>query len=312
MDRRYYIGIDGGGTRTTIALADDAGVELARRSGPAGIVDPRRPLAAADTIVRLVRELLGEATVTVPVEALCAGLAGTGNAVEREAVREALEREGVARRVAVCSDGEIALEGALGGRPGVLLVGGTGSVGWGRGEDGQIQRCGGWGMIAGDEGSAYGLGRAALAAALRSHDGRGEETLLLPRLLEVLDLAHPDALPSWAGRAEKGEIAGLALHVIRLAQEGDGVAGELVREAAGELAEHAMALIRRLGPWRSATPVVLHGGLARHPAFATMVEAFLRRAAVRFEMESAAKDAAAGAVELARGLRGAPPPSEFS
>jgi glucosamine kinase len=246
-----------------------------------------------------VRELLGEATVTAPVEALCAGLAGTGNAVEREAVREALEREGVARRVAVCSDGEIALEGALGGRPGVLLVGGTGSVGWGRGEDGRIQRCGGWGMIAGDEGSAYSLGRAALAAALRSHDGRGEETVLLPRLLEVLDLAHPDALPSWAGRAEKGEIAGLALHVVRLAQEGDGVAGDLVREAAGELAEHAMALIRRLGPWRSATPVVLHGGLARHPAFAALVEQRLEAGGLPFRIEEAAADAVAGAVRLA-------------
>jgi len=300
MARHYYIGIDGGGTRTTIALADDAGLELARRSGPAGNVDPRRPLAAVETIVRLVRELLAEATVTAPVEALCAGLAGTANVVEREAVWGALEREGVAQRVVVCSDGEIALEGALMGRPGVLLVGGTGSVGWGRAEDGRIERCGGWGMIAGDEGSAYGLGRASLAAALRSYDGRGAETELRSRLLEALGLAHPDALPSWAGRAEKGEIAGLALHTVRLAEGGDGVAVELVREAAGELAEHAAALIRRLGPWRSPAAVVLHGGLARHPLYARLVVDSLRGLELTFQMEHAAADSVAGALSVAR------------
>jgi N-acetylglucosamine kinase-like BadF-type ATPase len=306
MTARYYIGIDGGGTRTTMALADDAGMELARRSGPAGIVDPRQPLAAAESIVRLLREILVEARVSAPVEALCAGLAGTGNAAEREAIQQALEAEVVARRVMVCSDGEIALEGALAGRAGVLLVGGTGSVGWGRGEDGRTVRCGGWGMIAGDEGSAYGLARAALVAALRSYDGRGGDTALLPRLLEALGLTQPDALPSWAGRAEKGEIAGMALHVVRLAEEGDEVAVGLMQEAARALAEHAVALMRRLGPWEGATSVVLHGGLVRHPVYAAAVEESLRASGLPFRMEEAAADAVAGALRVARGCaRGA-------
>ena len=302
---KHYLGIDGGGTRTTLALADENGRELARRSGPAGIVDPRRPLAAAESVVRLARELLGEAGLSAPVEGLCAGLAGTGNVVEREAVLGALEREGVARRVVVCSDGEIALEGALMGRAGVLLVGGTGSVGWGRAEDGRVERCGGWGMIAGDEGSAYALGRAALAAALRAWDGRGAETALLPRLLEVLGMAQPQAVPSWAGRAEKGEIAGLALLVVRLAEEGDAVASELVREAAEGLAEHAVALIRRLGPWRGPTPVVLHGGLARKPEFSRRVDASLRQTGEDFVFEEPGADAVTGALRSARGAAAA-------
>jgi hypothetical protein len=90
----------------------------------------------------------------------------------------------VAERVLVTTDGAIALEGALGGCPGILLIAGTGSVGYARGADGRVERCGGWGMIVGDEGSAWSLGRNGLAAALRAADGRGPHTPLLPQLLE--------------------------------------------------------------------------------------------------------------------------------
>jgi len=50
---RFLLGIDGGGTRTTLALADPDGREIARRSGPAGIVDPRHPESAAEMLERL-------------------------------------------------------------------------------------------------------------------------------------------------------------------------------------------------------------------------------------------------------------------
>lgn len=154
-------------------------------------------------------------------------------------------------------------------------------------------------MIAGDEGSAYGLGRAALASALRSSDGRGAQTALLPQLLEALGLANPDAIPSWAGRAQKGEIAGLAVVVVRVADEGDEVATELVRREAAALVEHASALIRRLGPWEGPTPVVVHGGLARLPAYGAAVEGWLREAQLPFRIVAAAADAVTGALRIA-------------
>lgn len=297
---KHYLGIDGGGTRTTIALADEAGVELCRRTGSAGIVDPRWPLAAAESVLRLVREVLAQAGVKPPVEALCAGLAGTGDPEGRDAVQRALEGARVARRVVVCSDGEIALEGALLGRPGVLLVAGTGSVAWGRGEDGRMERCGGWGMIAGDEGSAYWLGREALRAALRAYDGRGEKTSLLSRVLELAGAGLVEELPRWAGRAEKGEIAALAQEVVRAAEAGDAVAASLVNQAAAALAEHAVALIRRLSPWGGPVPVVLHGGLAGAERYAATVEGRLRGESLSHHLQGAAAEPAGGALRLAR------------
>jgi glucosamine kinase len=200
---RHVIGLDGGGTYTRIALADLEGRELVRRTGPPGLIDPRHPGRSGAALVRLVRETADAAATTLPVAGLCAGLAGAGSDEARRVVRRELAASGVAARLAVIQDGEIALEGALAGEAGILLVAGTGSVALGRAEDGRIERCGGWGMLVGDEGSGYTIARAALRAALQAADGRGEPTRLLPELLDHLGLSEPRELVEWVGRTEK-------------------------------------------------------------------------------------------------------------
>ncbi|CAN5710237.1 BadF/BadG/BcrA/BcrD ATPase family protein [soil metagenome] len=295
----YIVGIDGGGTRTTLALADQSGHEILRRTGPAGLVDPRRPTATAEMLTALVRESLAAAGLEGPATALCAGLAGVGNAAEREMVESALVREGVAQSVCVRSDGETALHGALSGEAGILLIAGTGSIAYGRSEDGRVEKCGGWGMIVGDEGSGYALGRAALGAALSDVDGRGPPTRLRPVLLNALGLSLPDAIPPWAGRAEKSEIAALAVHVLRLAEEGDSVAERLARASASALADHAAALVRRLAPWTAPIPVVFHGGVARDPLYERLLMEELAELDVGMEPRDGVADAVTGAVRFA-------------
>jgi glucosamine kinase len=297
---RYLLGIDGGGTRTTLALADETGREMARRTGPAGIVDPRHPGAAAEMLTALARDAVADAGLSGPASALCAGLAGVGSREEREMVRSALRREGLADRIVVCPDGETALYGAFDGGPGILLIAGTGSTGFGRSEDGRVERCGGWGMMVGDEGSGFELGRAALVASLRGLDGRSPATPLLPAILEELGLASADEIPAWAGRAHKSEIAALAVQVMRLADAGEATARELVRRSAFGLVEHVRALIARLGPWTAPTPVVLHGGLTRGESFLREVEIALDDLGLPVDRREAAADAVSGAVSLAR------------
>jgi glucosamine kinase len=299
----YLIGIDGGGTRTTVAVADAGGREVLRRTGTAGLVDPRAPVAAAAMLIALVHEAVREAGVSGPAAALCAGLAGVGNAVERDAVRARLQHSTIAERVVVVSDGEIALEGAFRGGPGILLIAGTGSIAYGRGEDGRTERCGGWGMIVGDEGSGYAIGRAALAAALRCADGRGKQTVLLAELLERLRLSSPREIPPWAGRAAKHEIAALVPQVVRLAESGDGVASEIVRDAAREQALHAVALADRLAPWRTEPPVVFFGGVFGSALFRELVAGSMDgRIPGGFQVQDAAEDGVGGAVRIAAGL----------
>ncbi|HST61586.1 MAG TPA: BadF/BadG/BcrA/BcrD ATPase family protein [Longimicrobium sp.] len=300
MRDAIFAGVDGGGTKSTLLLADGAGTELARVSGAAGLVDPRHPERSAEVIAQLVRMASAQAGLSAPPEVLCAGLAGVGNEAERVAVEQALA--GTARVVKVISDGEIALHGAFGGGPGVLLIAGTGSVAYGRGPDGRMERSGGWGMYVGDEGSGYALGRAALAAALRSVDGREAETRLLPLVLEVLKLEGPREIPPWAGRAAKGDVASLARHVLDLAAAGDALALRLVEHQAAELASHVMALAHRLGPWPGDVPVVFHGGVLRSGLYATLVDRNLAQNAHRYQIQPAQADAVHGALAYARGV----------
>lgn len=298
----HVVGVDGGGTHTRVAIADAGGRELVRRGGPAGLVDPRDPAAAAAVLIRLVREAAAEADVPLPAAALCAGLAGAGDAALRAAVRDALAADGLADRVAVVTDGVIALDGALAGGAGVLLVAGTGSVAYGRAEDGRVARCGGWGMVVGDEGSGYVIARTALQAALQAADGRGPETGLLAALLEATGVADPTAIPAWVGRAGKGEVAALTPRVVALAEAGDAVADAVLAGAADGLARHVEALLARLGPWSAPVPVVFHGGVLGGPRVAGRVEARLARSATPVVRRPAVADAVTGAVRHALSL----------
>jgi glucosamine kinase len=299
---RYLAGVDGGGTKTVAALADEHGNELIRRTGPAGLVDPRDPAAAAAVVAALVRDAAREAGLPDAPAVLCAGLAGVGNHREREAVRGALAASGVAGRVEIVTDGQVALEGALGGGAGILMIAGTGSVAYGRGPDGRVERCGGWGMMVGDEGSGFAIGRAGLVAALCSVDGRGPETRLLPLFLELLGVDDPHGIPPWAGRAAKAEIAALASRVIVTATEGDPVALEVVRTEAERLARHAVALHCHLAPWPDAVPVVFHGGVLGTELYSGLVRRTLEAADPPFRVVPPVADAVAGALRLARGV----------
>ena len=300
----YLVGVDGGGTRTTVAVADAAGAEILRHSGPAGLVDPRHPAASAETLAVVVREAIAKAGQDTPAAALCAGLAGVGNIAEREIVQGALTASGVAERVVVRTDGEIALEGAFGGGPGILLIAGTGSVAYGRSESGRTERCGGWGMLVGDEGSGYAIGRAALRAALQSDDGRGDPTTLLPVLLDALEIDDPRAIPPWIGRVEKADVAALVPHVMRCAGAGDSVAAEIVVAGAHELALHAAALVGRLGPWSGTPSVVFLGGVFQDEMYRTQVTRELAQHAPTCRVREPAADAVQGALQFARALLG--------
>jgi N-acetylglucosamine kinase-like BadF-type ATPase len=189
---------------------------------------------------------------------LVVGAAGAGRETERRELEEALKVKVEARAVLVTTDARAALESAFPGSSGIVLSAGTGSIAIGRHAKGTIHRVGGWGWRFGDEGSAYGLARAALAAVARAEDGRGPKTLLTPRLLEAAGVASVEDLMAWARAAQRKQIAAMAPVVCRAAPE-DPVAALLVQAAAAELAHHVLALRERLS--EPGIPVALSGGL---------------------------------------------------
>lgn len=258
-----FIGVDGGGTQTRVLVADGHGHEVATASGGASIV---RPGAAAHS-AKVIAQVVGDALASIDgnkgiARALVVGVAGVGREEERAALTDALERFELADETNVQPDGIIALEDAFGDGPGVLLVSGTGSVCFGRGPTGTIERCGGWGPICGDEGSGSWIGRRALSIVTAAVDGREPETSLGSAVLAALQLRDPLELIPWGAQATATELASLAPVVLEAAATGDLRANSLVSLAAEELMLHVRALGRRLfGDERAAIPLALSGGL---------------------------------------------------
>lgn len=264
------VGIDGGGTRTRAVVLDGEGEALGRATGGPTLVSPGTPGAK---VIQTLREVtlaaVENAGVALPVASLHAGLAGVGRPWIRDGVEALLrtafipggkERNGIASRVQVGTDSASAFHAAFEGGPGLLVISGTGSIGWGRGETGEWARVGGWGSLLGDEGSGYRIGLEALRAATRGEDGRGEETALTRAISESLELESLAELVDWAGSATKGQIATLA-PLVRATAETDAPARRIIEHATAELERHVAVLMEKLGPWSSPPGLALCGGL---------------------------------------------------
>lgn len=270
------LGVDGGGSGTTAVLVTPDGAVLGRgQAGPSNYVVAGAP-AAAEALAEAVRQALRTAPQHVHLRGAAFCLAGIAGPADAERVRQALRRTAVplpawaavVERARLAHDALAALVGGCGRPVGVVVIAGTGSIAYGRAADGREQRAGGWGWLAGDEGSAFDLGRRALQAAARAADGRGPATALLAMLLAELGCAGMAELVRrfTPGPELRGQVAALAPLVFHAAQAGDKVAQELVSSAAAELALAAVTVLRGLGLDRTPTPVVMHGGLFRHHA----------------------------------------------
>jgi N-acetylglucosamine kinase-like BadF-type ATPase len=144
--------------------------------------------------------------------------------------RRALARRfhGLAARVFVIADAQAALLGALGVRPGILVLAGTGSIVLGHDGRGHWARAGGLGPLLGDEGSAFWLGREWLRATVAARRDSSARRLVV----------RPDAV---------ARIAALAPRVLARARRGDRVARAIVRDGQRALARQGLSVARRLG-----------------------------------------------------------------
>ncbi|MDH4131034.1 MAG: hypothetical protein OEV95_04430 [Gemmatimonadota bacterium] len=256
------VGVDAGGTSTRAAVIE--GTETVARAGGAGaVMRSGKGLAAATTIAETVRRALAAAG-HLRAGVLVAGVAGAGREAEREELRQALRGEGIADRVVVVGDTELALAAAFGGSAGILLTAGTGSMAVARDPAGVVHRAGGLGWQMGDEGSGYAIGRAALGAVGRAADGRGPATGLTARLQAATRTDSLDGLVRWAATAGVPEVASLAPEVLTTAEERDPVAAEIVNQAAQELTGLVIRLIPHFGGSAAGTvPVATNGGLLK-------------------------------------------------
>lgn len=301
--RQLFLGVDGGQSSTRAVIGDATGTILARvAGGPCNHVGDDDGVAKLRRIAgALLRDALRAAGLPqgTEFEAACYGMSG-GPADKRDILTEVTP----AGAVEVTNDADVALAGATGGGPGIVVIAGTGSIALARDRDGNQARCGGWGYLFGDEGGAFDIVRRALRQALAAEEGWGRETALRRELLaatetttanEALHLFYTSAWP-------RKRVAGLAPLVDRLAEQGDPDARNVLSEAGATLGTLAACAGRSLPPNPSGLTVYACGGVFDSRR---VRQAFVDRAQSEgFRVGRPAHDPAVGALLLAYRLSG--------
>jgi N-acetylglucosamine kinase len=260
---KYYIGVDGGASKTAALVIDETGEPHGR--GLAGGSNHLRVgiEAATRNIERAVNIALVEAGVAIKsVEYAYCGIAGADHPAHHQRVVDALKIFFPRGNFIVDTDARVALTGAVGFESGIVIIAGTGSVAFGRNAEGQEARAGGWGPTLGDEGSGYAIARDGLSSIVRAHDGRGRATKMTSMLCYDYDMCSPEDLPRfvYATTTHADDIARYGKLVIEAARLDDEVAKEILDRAGRELADCVSAVARKLKMADSAFPVAYVGG----------------------------------------------------
>ncbi len=266
MGRGLLIGIDGGASKTVCALVDPASEQVWRGVSGSANFFKNGVYGAKSSLREAVESALSQAEASPSdVSFACAGLAGVSRPEDRKLMEQVFGEILPGVPVRVENDGLVALAGATEGRPGVIVISGTGSIALGVNRLGQRAQAGGWGFLVGDEGSGYDIARRGIMAALQDFDGRGPKTSLRAKLIRELYLPEIDQIIPliYLDRLTHANVAALYPVMMQAAEEGDPVAGELIRSAAGKLARMATAVLKRLGDPAS-TPVAVAGGVISH------------------------------------------------
>jgi glucosamine kinase len=304
----YYLGIDGGGSKTTCTVGDEVSQLATVTAGPSNITRVGES-RARESLRNAIQGAFATAKIdSRQVQRACIGVAGAG----REEVAGAIYRivaEIIPGEIEVVGDMQIALTAAFGAGPGVIVIAGTGSIAYGRDAQGRIARAGGWGFAVSDEGSAHWIGCAAVSALLRVIDqgedahAAAEASPLFAEMKAAWCVGSLDELVRAANASP--HFARLFPAVLTAAHAGDALAQRVLAQAGTELAQLAGIVVRRLlGKNDADSPVVslaMAGGVFRHSRMVREVFCHeIRELDPRLEVIPQLTEPVVGALQMAR------------
>lgn len=263
MSTAFYLGLDGGGTKTSAAIVDASGFVLARGEGGAANLATTSTSTAEHSVRQAAVAALQSAGFRpdATLEAVGAGMAGFVVREQRAGFLELLRNAVQAKRYVVQADYVAAHWGATGGGCGVCVCAGTGAVVYGKNRRGWEARVDGNGFLLGDAGSGFYLGLRALQHTLRYLESGRTLDPLAQTVISTTGARNRDLLVEWAYHPfEPGRIAQLATLVGRLADDGAPGARQLLRNAAGHLWRSTDRVMSVLAEDEN-LPVYLLGGL---------------------------------------------------
>ncbi|HEY6067111.1 MAG TPA: BadF/BadG/BcrA/BcrD ATPase family protein [Gaiellaceae bacterium] len=302
MKRAAVLAVDGGNSKTDLALLKADGSVLALVRGP--LSSPQH--LGVEGCLAVVESLLADAiraarlddheSRVADVAALL--MAGVDFPAEEDAVRNAVEKRGWARQVHVDNDTFAVLRAGTARGWGIAVTCGAGINCVGVSPDGRHARFPALGAITGDWGGGHDLGLAAVSAAARSEDGRGPRTSLERAVPTHFGLATPSELAEamHTGRIEQRRVIELAPLVLTEAAD-DAVAAELVQRLAAEVVALARVALTRLGLAGEPVEVLLGGGVLQDVDgdLLAAIDSGLREAAPAVTVRPTASPAIVGA-----------------
>ncbi|MDA3861570.1 MAG: hypothetical protein PF445_10120 [Melioribacteraceae bacterium] len=243
----YFIGIDGGGTKTKASLVNENLDVISE-----GIGGPSNFLVfdindVASSILELVKTICTKGNIPLSeVKSILLGTAGAGRRDDAERLETAVyekakEQKLIINNFRVESDGRIALEGAFSGKPGSILIAGTGSFMFGKDSNENLHRVGGFGRILGDEGSGYKIGRIGLSEVAKSFDNRNSGTLLTKLLSEEYNITDSVQLINEVYK-NNFDIPKVAPIVIKAAEENDAICKKILDDEVEGLIGHIVSM----------------------------------------------------------------------
>jgi N-acetylglucosamine kinase-like BadF-type ATPase len=289
--RPAVLAIDGGNSKTDVALVASDGTLLASARGPginAHEVGVDQTVLILDAVVKQAADRLdrrhrpGRSGWVARHTVAC--LANADLPEEEAEHATAVQAQAWSPTATVVNDTFAILRSGLSDQDqphwGVAVVCGAGINAVGVAPDGRVTRYLALGTISGDWGGGYGLGLEVLWHAMRAEDGRGRDTVLTGYLTSHFGVERVEEVTTGIhkGKIPDDDLIGLAPMLLRAADEGDPVARTVVNRLADEISVMAITAMRRLGLTALATPVVLGGGVmtARNPL---LIDGILRQLA---------------------------------
>ncbi|MBR6620060.1 MAG: hypothetical protein IKK85_06930 [Clostridia bacterium] len=262
---KYYLGIDGGGTRTTAAVADENGI-LFKVTGKTinfysvGYNAVRENLRE---IIYDINDRLGKITF----EGVFIGCSALDGKADDMLIQKICGDIITANHIGMDSDVYIALKAVNTNKCPCVAICGTGSMAAGEDKNGNLHISGGWGHIVGDEGSGYAIAVNALKKCCIMCDN-GESTPLLEsaeKFFEVDDFRKAIDI-IYSAETSKDRLAGFATNVGKLAIGGDEAAKKIVADEAVKFAKTVSILLKKV---QECTVLGLYGGIFQNNALFT-------------------------------------------
>ena len=252
----YYLGIDGGGTKTELALSDPEGKIVSRL-----FMDGCNPnTVGIERTKRIIEDGIIQACKDVPLSSVVvyAGIAGCASEIYADEIKTMLEKMSFAA-FDVGSDNNNIVAAGLGNNEGITMILGTGICSYVVKKE-ETKRIAGWGYLFDNGGSAFHIGRDAINAYFSAYDGTGEETTLVQRIKQTFGYSNEELLKYLYSGGNK-LVSSYAMYVFEEAEKGDKVSVSILKKHIAEIARLIRASLSHFSDYDKKIPVILGGGL---------------------------------------------------